>query len=91
MNKMDKLIKLILENVPEDHAVAMFQDLASKAHEFRIVNTHKTVEDFERHVIQCDQCISNMVPLENFWALSHARPDVPCVTPGHSESRFSKN
>ena len=81
----------MVTEIGADNMSALIKAALHKAHEAKYLSRCENMEEAEAHFIGCNRCLSNMMPLEVYWILSHEMSDMPCESPLHTANRFQKN
>lgn len=85
------MLNQIVEEIGPEHMTSLLKAAKHKAHEAKYLGRCKNLKEAEAHIIGCGQCVSNMMPLESYWVMSHEVSDMQCELPLHTADRFQKN
>jgi len=91
MNKVNRILNEVVDDIGAEAMAEMLMSLRQRSHEVKNFSNCESMQEAEKHMIGCPECLSNMPPIEVYWKMTHSMPDTPCATPMHSKDRHLVN
>ena len=91
MNKVNRIFDAVVKDIGAEAMAQMLMSLKQKSHEAKNFANCESMQEVEKHMIGCSECLANMPPIEVYWRMTHVMPDTQCDMPMHSKDRYRVN
>jgi len=90
-SKVYQILDEVVKDIGTEAMAQLLMSLKQKSHEIKNLANCGNIQEAEKHMIGCQECLANMPPIEVYWRMTHVMPDTQCDMPMHSKDRHRIN
>ena len=91
LDRLNKMVNDVVNSVGAENVTQLLASIKQKSHEAKNFANCESMQEVEKHMIGCPECLANMPPIEVYWKMTHVMPDTQCDMPMHSKDRYLVN
>ena len=91
LDRLNKMVNDVVNSVGAENVTQLLASIKQKSHEAKNFANCESMQEVEKHMIGCPECLANMPSIEVYWKMTHVMPDTQCDMPMHSKDRYLVN